>query len=143
MNRFVPILALVALTSCAANQTLSTSTRFSNHPLIGSLMGSFGLTTDQAVGGAGALLALGQNQMTAAHWTRLESAVPDVSDIIQSAKALGGIASTPNSLAELADPFAKLGLSRQQVAMLIPAVADHVSRTAGPEVGGAFAAAMK
>ena len=143
MKRFVPIIVLVALTSCAGGKTLSPVTQLSNHPLIGSLMRSFGITADQAVGTSGAVLALGQNRMPATEWTKLASAIPDVSDIIKAGSAVGGIAGAPNSLADLANPFANLGLSQQQVSILIPAVVDYVSRAAGPEVGGALASVLK
>jgi hypothetical protein len=143
MKRLVTTLALVALTSCAANHTLSTSTQFANDPLIGSLMRNFGVTADQAVGAAGALLALGQNRMPASEWGKLASAVPHVGDIIKAGSTLGGLVGAPNSLADLQSPFAKLGLSQQQVSTLIPAVSQYVGSVAGPEVAGAFSASIQ
>ena len=143
MKRLVTTLVLVALSSCAANQTLSTSTQFANHPLIGSLMRNFGVTADQAVGAAGALLGLGQNRMPASEWSRLASAVPGVVDIIKAGSALSGLVGAPNSLADLQAPFASLGLSQQQVSSLIPGVSAYVGSVAGPEVAGAFAASIR
>ena len=162
MKRSLMILAVVALSSCAASNTatppasspasvaaaaaepMAMASQLAANPLISSLVGSLGLNTQQAVGGAGALLALAQNTLSPDNWTKLAAAIPGTTDMIKAANALGGgISSNARGLADLSGAFSKIGLSPDAVGTLVPALTDYVGKAAGPDVGSALAAVLK
>ena len=139
------LLGLLVATSCSKNSTsttMSTATALASDPLIQTLVSSLGLSAAQAIGGAGALLGLGQKNLAAADWSKVAGAIPGAKSLISQAKTLGGITQFTN-LAGLAPSFTKMGLSSDQVKSLTPALTDYVGKAAGAEVGTLLAGAIK
>lgn len=160
--RFVMIIALAALTSCAAKNTASTpasspasvaaaaaepmamASQLAANPLVSTLSSSLGLNSQQAVGGAGALLALAQNTLSPENWTKVAGAVTGATDLIKAATVLGGgISPSARGLADLSGAFSKIGLTPDQVGAMVPALTDYVGKAAGADVGSALAEVLK
>ncbi len=135
--------AEVASATSAASSAASSVASLASDPLVSSLTSGLGLNATQAVGGAGALLGLAQENLAKADWDKIASAVPGAGPLISQAKSLGGITGKFGSLAGLAPAFSKMGLSADQAASLTPAVTDYVSKAAGPEVGSLLGGAIK
>lgn len=143
MKRFVPAtLAFLLLTGFGFSNPAKMVSKLASNPLVSSLMSGLGLNANQAVGGAGALLGLAQQNMPKADWSKLAGAIPGSSDLIKTAKSLGGISKFSN-LAGLTSAFGKMGLTPDHVSKLTPSMGDYVTKVAGPEIGTSFANATK
>ena len=133
---------MAAAAAPAASSAASSVASLASDPLISSLTSGLGLNTAQAVGGAGALLGLAQENLAKADWDKIASAIPGAGPIIAQAKSLGGITGKFGSLAALAPAFSKMGLSNDQVASLRPALTDYVGKATTAELGTTLAGAI-
>jgi Protein of unknown function VcgC/VcgE (DUF2780) len=139
------LLALLPAMGCTKSTSTAVSSvaSLASHPLVSSLTSGLGLNANQAIGGAGALLGLAQENLAAPDWSKVAAAIPQASTLITQGKALGGITGKIGSLGNLSGAFSKLGLNADQVSALTPALTDYVSKAAGPEVGALLAGAIK
>lgn len=87
--------------------------------LLGSLTGDLGVTDKQAAGGAGALLALAQNQLPENQFDSVLDKVPGLDGLIGQS---GGIASQMQSLQSVMGAFKSLGLSPDMVMQFAPKI---------------------
>jgi hypothetical protein len=151
MRRAIAVLAMLGVllsngcnknTTQTASQTASNVTAMANNPVVTSLSAATGIPASQAMGGVGALLGLAQTNLASADWSKVAAVVPDASNLISQAKTMGGISKFTN-LADLSGAFTKMGLTGDQVKTLSGALTDTVSKSAGPDVGNALAAAIK
>jgi outer membrane murein-binding lipoprotein Lpp len=140
MNRRLLLAALAlipfALSGCA-------STGMVDDSKIGKLATSLGLTTEQAQAGVGSMLSLAENRLDPAEYAKISAVVPRGNEFMALANRLGAFQGSVGNAAGLNSAFAKLGISPEQAAKLVPTVSDYVSKAAGPGVGLAFANAMK
>jgi hypothetical protein len=126
----------------AASNATSEAAALASDPMISSLTTGLGLNANQAIGGAGALLGLAQTNMASGDWSKVAAAIPGASNLISQAKTLGGISKFTN-LADLSGAFTKMGLTADQAKGITSSLTDTISKAAGPEIGTAFAAAIK
>ena len=162
----IPVLLTLALllAGCAHNRTTNTSSGIAattinpigttsemhsvsalvSNPLVASVThAGLGLNSTQAVAGAGALLGLAEEKLAPADWKKIADAIPGTEELISTGKSLCNITGKIGSLGMLTDPFAKLGMSSDQVEKLAPAVADHIGKAVAPEAATAFLGAVK
>lgn len=135
----LPLVVLAALTSCASGSALS---GLASNPLVSALTSQLGVSPDQAVGGAGAMLGYAQNKLPADQFGAVSNAIPGSSDIVKAAgPMLGG--SPLASLADVGGVFSKLGMSPDLISKFAPILGDQVSKVAGPQVGGLLTSLFK
>jgi hypothetical protein len=112
--------------------------------LVQQLISNTGVSEEQAQGGAGLLLGLLKDKLSAADFTQVAAAVPDVEDLMASAPEgdsglgglLGGVASALGGsqlgdLASLAGGFSKLGLDADMIGKFAPVVLSFVESKGG------------
>jgi hypothetical protein len=138
--RAFSLLATLALGGCASMSSIESLT---SNPLIASMTSSLGFSPTQAIGGAGAMLGMAQQNMDQDTWGQLSKLLPNTDDLIGQAKALGGIGDTFGGMSDMTGAFDKMGLSSDQVKMLSPALTDYVSKAGSPDLGQAFKSAIK
>lgn len=140
---------VVACTLALVLLAVATPAKAQVDALVGALTSQLDVTEEQATGGAGALFALAEERMAPSEFSRVSSAVPGVDQLLGAAPALGGGSSGPlgeaasalggsdlGQLAQLAGPFAKLGLSPDMISRFLPVVLDYVQSTGGEQVMG-------
>jgi hypothetical protein len=125
---------------CAASNSISSLT---SNPLVSQLTSSLGLTPTQAIGGAGSLLGLAEENLTDDQFDKVSDAIPGTDALMSQAKSLTGISGTTGGLSGLTGSLSKLGISQDQVNQMVPAITDFVSKKAGPDVGNLLASALK
>ena len=135
----LPLTVLATVTACASGSPLS---GIASNPLVSALTSQLGVSPDQAVGGAGAMLGYAQNKLPADQASAVSSAIPGSSDILKAAgPMLGG--SPLQSLADVQGAFSKLGMSPDMVSKFAPILTDQVSKVAGPQVAGVLGSLFK
>ncbi len=118
-----------------------------------------GVSSEQAAGGAGALLLAAQSQMKADDFQQLIQSMPEVgalTKVVAKPKKISGwtqVASGASALmgdknntlgqaAGLVSSFQELGLSASMVQKYIPVVTDYVSKNAAPYLTKALVSAL-
>jgi hypothetical protein len=136
------VLALCCVVACstAASTTSSVSSLASN-PLVSSLTSGLGLSANQAIGGAGAVLGAAQEKLSPGDWSKVAKDVPGADALVTQAKSMSGVTGKFGDLSSMGGTFEKLGLNSEQVSKLVPAVTDYVAK-ASPEVGNLLKGAL-
>jgi Protein of unknown function VcgC/VcgE (DUF2780) len=130
------VLALAAYASAADDPSL-----------VQTLVSQLNVTETQAAGGAGAILNYAKSALPTNEYAKVESAVPEASELIKQAPAVDSTASAVGSavgkaggtaagVATLGSSFQKLGLTTDMVGKFVPVVVDYVDKKGGSEVGG-------
>jgi hypothetical protein len=139
-----------------------------NAQLIGDLTKALNATPDQATGAAGAIFSAAKTKMNPSDWSKLSSSIPGVDQMMKMVPGGGDSAAGPSAggavpgaagaagaasagaagnamggLTGVSSAFSKLGLSPDQVSKAVPIVSNYVGKVAGPDVGKAFASALK
>ena len=121
--------------------------------LLNMLTSQLNVSEQQATGGAGLLLKLAQEQLSAGEFSQVSEVVPGIHDLIASApdpgglagalgglaSAFGGAASQSGNLATLAAGFGKLNLDAGMIAQFIPVILSFVKSQGGDTVQGLLA----
>ncbi|MCF7970461.1 MAG: DUF2780 domain-containing protein [Methylococcaceae bacterium] len=126
--------------------------------LAGLLTQQLGVSSAQAVGGAGALFQVAQSKMSAGDFQQLTQSVPEVNSLMSSvtqpktsgwsqmaagASALmGDKSNTLGTAVNLVSTFQELGLSGDMVSQFVPLITDYVSKNATPYVTNALTSAL-
>ena len=97
-----------------------------------------GLTPTQTAQGMGAILYAAQLAMQPGEFTKVKDAFPGSDAMINEGTKLG-MPSEFVGRTSLAGSLKNIGISRDQLAQLIPAMTDVVSEKAGPQVAQNFA----
>lgn len=116
--------------------------------LIQQLVTATGVNPQQAEGGAGLLLGLVKDKLSAGEYAKVEAAVPDAESLISNApetatgglgellgsavSALGG--SELGNLASLANGFSKLGLDPGMITKFIPVLLSFLQSRGNDEI---------
>ena len=140
VRRCVPLLVVLALGAGCASSTPATG--LASNPLISSLTSGLGVTSDQAVGGTGAMMGLAQNKLSPDQFSAVSNSIPGLGDITKAAGPLLGGANL-SSVADVQGAFSKLGMSPDTVAKFAPVITSAVEKTAGPQVAGLFGGLFK
>ena len=134
---FTMIIALMVAGIFSISSPVSADTS----KLIGSLVDQFGVSEEQAKGGAGAVFKEAKNNMSPGDYSQLLNAVPGIDSLISKAPQAGGMAGKASSLlggsagsmTGLADSFSKLGLSPDMVNQFVPVILDFVQSEGGQQ----------
>ncbi len=108
-----------------------------NSKLIQNLTSQLGITPAQATGGAGALFSQAKNTMNPADFSKLTSAVPDISSLMNS----GTLTGLTKGLS-LEKQFASLGLDSKMIGQFKPIILDYVKQLAGPQTAQLLSSAL-
>ncbi|WP_417883767.1 DUF2780 domain-containing protein [Vibrio rumoiensis] len=95
----------------------------SSSELVNSLKDQLGVSTEQAAGGAGALLAMASNQLSGTSGKELSGLSSNLSGLLNSAKSAG---SSLDSMAAVKTAFEKLGLDSSMVEQYVPIILDYL-----------------
>lgn len=139
-KRIIVIAILIGAGIFAASHQAAADT----DKLIGSLTDLLGVSGEQATGGAGAVFREAKNNMSAADYSQLLSAIPGIDSLIQAApevsnlagsasSLLGGSSGTVKGMSALTDSFAKLGLSPDMVNKYVDVILNFVKSEAGQQ----------
>jgi len=114
--------------------------------LVNALTNKLGITQQQALGGAGAIFTIAQQQMSPSTFSQLTQVVPGMSQMLSvGAPLLSNISNAPGAptgIATLNDPFQQLGLSGNAVQQFIPVILQYVQSQAGAAVAGYLRSAL-
>ena len=95
----------------------------SSSELVSSLKDQLGVSTEQAAGGAGALLAMASNDLSGASSEEFSGLSSNLGGLLNSAKTAG---SSLDSMAAVKTAFEKLGLDSSMVEQYVPIVLDYL-----------------
>ncbi|MGH7586814.1 MAG: DUF2780 domain-containing protein, partial [Gemmatimonadales bacterium] len=98
-----------------------------------------GLTTQQAAGGAGALLGLAQTKLPADQFSSLSAGVGGADKYMNQARNMTGETGPISSMSQVQGMFSKMGISPEQGAELTKNFGDFV----GSKVGGPLGETVK
>jgi len=143
-NHLRLLAVLVALSGVAGSgcATAGLPSGVTSNPLVGALTSGLGVSSEQAVGGTGAMMGLAQSKLSPEQFGSITSAVPGLGDVTKAAGPLLG-SSSLSSLAGVQGAFSKLGMSPETVGKFAPIIGDAISKGAGPQVAGLFTSLFK
>jgi hypothetical protein len=96
-------------------------------------MSSLGISSEQAVGGIGALLTLTKGKLNPSDYLKVADAIPYSSNLIKAAQDMGVPMSIPN-LAGVSKVFKDLDMSPDMVGKMIPEITKFASKKGGTDV---------
>ena len=121
--------------------------------LVKQLSNGLSVTPAQARGGAGSLFALAKTRLSADEFSKVSSAVPNMSGLLKAAPAMGehselsGLESSlPGGMGrtmEVAEAFHKLGLSLEMAAKFVPVMTKYVESRGGSSTASLLEKALK
>jgi hypothetical protein len=129
----VVLVSIFALTG--ASQAGSLDSMLSKG-LDSTLAKQLGVTSDQAKGGMGSILALGKEKLSSVDYGKLAGAIPGADKYIAKAKDMGVLKAPLGDTNGLNAALAKLGIPADKVAQFTPAVKQLVGQVGGPEIEG-------
>ena len=121
------------------------------------LVQRLGVTSEQATGGAGALLQIAKTRMNPEAFAKLSQQVPDVSQLLSAVPALqpqSGLGGLAGKLAGLSGDssistaltavsiFQQLGMKPETMQKFVPVVVDYVRGNTGDAIAGGLNAAL-
>jgi hypothetical protein len=125
----------------------------SSSGLVSQLTKQLSITPGQARGGAGTLFALAKTRLSTDEFSKVSSAVPNMSSLLKAAPALSessAMSSLENNLpgnmgrmAETADAFHKLGLSPEMAGKFLPVMTKYVESRGGSSTASLLEKALK
>ena len=98
-------------------------------PLSDLLTSQLPVSTEQAAGGTGALLALAQSQLSDQNSSELKSLIPGMSSLDGASSMLGSI----ESLSAVQGTFDKLGLDPAMISQFTPVILDYLGKQGASE----------
>ena len=141
--------ALGLVAGCTGNSSPSTAPAQLKYPLhpskvvVNEVQSSVpGLTPTQTAQGMGAILYAAELSMQPGDFTKVKNSFPGCDAMINEGTKLG-MPSEFVGRTSLAGSLKNIGISRDQLNQMIPAMADVVKDKAGPEVANNFLAAFK
>ncbi len=112
--------------------------------LVDNLVSELGITQDQAIGGAGVLMAYTKQDLDETEWSRLTQLVPEASTLAEEAdmggvmNSLGSVLGDTIGMPYVMDTLSGLGLDPDTIGRFAPTVLDYVKRQGGGELAGAL-----
>jgi hypothetical protein len=128
--------------------------------LVDILVGRLGISSQQAMGGAGSIFSMAQQHLNPADFSQLGNAVPGMDQYLAAAPRraapvsgsggllgiagamMGGQGGTLGSLASLAGSFQSLGLNSGMVSQFVPLVLQYVQSQGGSAAMGLLQRAL-
>jgi hypothetical protein len=142
--RLVALVLIVGMMGVGCGSTSSSLESLASNPMISSLTSGLGLTANQAIGGAGALLGIAKSNLTSDNFKKVADAVPGASSIMDSGLKMGGLSEDKvKSLADLSGSLGKMSLTQDQVTSMVPAMGDFMTKGGNTEAADLFKGAIK
>jgi len=120
------------------------ATGLADNALVGNVMSQLGLNEQQAAGGLGSLLGLGQSNLGDSDFSALSKSIPGIDSILAAAPALGGdsgmsgllskagdLGSSFQGAAMVYDSFEKLGISKEYIAPMVDIAKQYLQQQSG------------
>ena len=104
--------------------------------MAGLLQGQLGLTEDQAQGSIGSLLSLASEKLNSGEFDQLAGMIPGADKSMDAAKRLGAVTGPLESLADLNQSLAALGISPETIEKFVPMVTDYLGKLGGKDAMG-------
>lgn len=121
--------------------------------LISALTSQLGVTGHQASGGAGLLMKLAQERLSAGEFQQVAAAIPGLDGLLSAAPTTGGggvmgmlgkaVGGNTGDIARLAGGFSKLGLDPGMIQRFIPVIMGYIQQHGGDAAAGLLQKAMK
>lgn len=96
-----------------------------SNPIVGLLTEQLGISTEQAAGGAGALLALAGNSLSGSEQNELNSKIPGLESLTSSIPA--GMSSMVGNMESVNTVFSALGLDSSMVTKFAPLILKYLN----------------
>lgn len=138
-NLFVAAIFSIALISGCSS---SIGGLGSTMDLINSL-GKLGVTPEQAIGGAGALMNLAQGKLSADDFSKVAGSIPNLDELMKQAEGLGAFTGQLTDMAGVENSFEKLGMDKSKVSEFVPEITNFASKNGGQEVGNLLSGVLK
>ncbi|MBY6018594.1 DUF2780 domain-containing protein [Halomonas denitrificans] len=110
--------------------------------LVDTLVSELGITEDQAIGGAGALMAYAKQDLGSEDWSQLAELVPEASTLAESADmggvmgSLGNVLGDGAGMAQVLEQMSALGLDADTISQFAPVVIDYLKQQGGEDLIG-------
>ena len=111
--------------------------------LIDMLSSQLGISSTQALGGAGALLTVAENTLSPEDFKKVTDLVPGASSYLSIAKTVGGATSAMNSLSSVAPVFENLDMEPSMVDQFVPVLTNYAGLAGGSDVGSLLSGVLK
>ncbi|MEH6452350.1 MAG: DUF2780 domain-containing protein [Psychromonas sp.] len=127
------ILSLAAITPASANLSVDSllgggddaAEAVESNPMVGMLTDSLGISSEQAAGGAGALLAMASNGLSESEGSELSSMIPGLDSLTGSIPA--GLGSTLTNMDSVKTAFSAMGLDPALIAQFTPLITQYLA----------------
>jgi hypothetical protein len=141
MNRrlLLPLCVLLPLlvTACSSTGAMMDASK------LGTLASDLGMTSQQAQGGLGAMLAVAQQRLSVADFQKIVKYIPQAEEYLGVARELDVFEQASTTATALNAAYSKLGITPDQQAKFIGAVTDYLSESGGAEIGNLLTGALK
>jgi hypothetical protein len=111
--------------------------------LTSTLGSSLGLSTDQASGAVGSVLALSQAKLPASDYAKVAGALPGADTYCAEGEGSRRRHELDHDMNGLNAAYSKLGISPEVGSQITPLVTNYVGKAAGPTVGGLLSSVLK
>jgi hypothetical protein len=132
---FSMILVLL-LSACAGNSQMETS---SGNALVSLLTSQLGVSSEQALGGAGAIFSAAEDKMSVDDFASLSKAVPGMNSMLDAVPSLAGAADSGDLLGSA---FTALGMDGSMIRQFMPIILGYVQSQGGNQVMGMLQKAL-
>lgn len=132
------IVMTMILSGCAQMQSMGVT-----DPLISALTGQLNVTTDQAQGGVGSILALAKEKLSGMDFSTLTKLIPGADTYMKAAKDLGAVTGPVGDKAGLMSSFSKLGMGSDMVGKFSKVLSDFVAKAGGEPARNLLAAVLR
>jgi len=130
-------------------QDLSKISSAKSLSLVENLMSGANVNKEQAMGGAGALFNMAQEEMDNKDFKSLTDAVPEMNSLLDAvpgagkSSMLGTAATALTGMPKVQATFDKLGISQDKVALFTPILVNYVEKKGGKALGSKLAGIFK
>ena len=142
--RLVAMVMLAGVLGVGCGSTSSSLASLASNPMISSLTSGLGVTANQAIGGAGSLLAIAGGNLDVDNFKKVKDAVPGADAIMDSGLKLAGLdRDKVKSLADMTGSLGKLGLNNDQLTKISGGVSEFMTKGGNTEAADLFKSAIK
>ncbi len=139
VNILVPMLILAfVLAGCAGGMDSTTTST-----VVSILSAALGLTPDQATAGAGSLMGLASEKLSAQDYGKVAAAIPGSADLVQKAGQMTGLGNHFGTMANVTTALGKMGIAPNQVHAIATNLGDIAGQSGGESVKGMLLGVLK
>jgi hypothetical protein len=107
------------------------------------LTNQLGVTSNQAMGGTGAILSLAKERLSGMDFSALTKLIPGSDTFMKTAKDLGAVTGPVGGQAGLASAFSRLGMGPDMVPKFTQTLSDFVGKGGGEPAKNLLASAVR